>query len=212
MPSLSTTELRELFGAYHRGARAASDEELDEALGLVEHEQVIGTSYEPLLEAHHAAESIVYLPTPYPACRSFFHEVAPTSRDLVFDLGCGVGRLVLYGALTTQASFRGVEIVEPRYAAAKQAAARLLPCPIEIVHGNALEQDLETGTIFYAYRPFSPQTESTMLARFHAMAKQRPVTVGTYRLPPTLFDPQIFHRTDRGALQIYRSHPAWRSA
>ena len=131
--------------------------------------------------------------------------MAPQSRDLVVDLGCGGGRLVLYGALCTPARFLGVELIEPRCAAAQRAAARLSLTRVEIVQGNALDLELEPGTIFYLFRPFSSETEATVLGRLHDLAHRRAITVAAYRLLPTLFDSTVFDCTAIGDLRVYRS-------
>ncbi|RLB61426.1 MAG: hypothetical protein DRI90_11375 [Deltaproteobacteria bacterium] len=182
-----------------------AEAELDAALGLGEERQMMASSYDPRLESAHATESVVYLPTPYPVCRALFHTTAPQSRDLVVDLGCGSGRLVLYGALCTSARFLGVELIGQRCAAGQRTVTRLSLGQVEIVEGNVLDLDLEPGTLFYLFRPFSKETETTMMTRLHNLARRRAITVAAYRLLPTLFDPQIFDCTVIGDLRIYRS-------
>ncbi len=198
---------RELVRAYHLELRQVGEEQLDEALGLNEHKQVVHSSYEPALESRFASESVVYLPTPYPLCRTFFHAVELSERDLVVDLGSGVGRFLLYGALATAARFRGIELVAPRSDTAARCVSSLQLSQVEIVEGNVLEQDLSDGTVFYFYRPFSAQTEAQVVGRIHELARQKPLTVGACRLLPSLFDPELFERCDMGSLQIYRSRP-----
>ena len=194
-----------LFRAYHLEERPVAEAELDGALDLAEERHMVASSYDPQLESDYAAESVVYLPTPYPVCRAFFHATAPQSRDLVVDLGCGSGRLVLYGALCTAARFLGVELIGQRCAAGQRTVARLSLTQVEIVEGNVLDLALEPGTIFYLFRPFSRETEATMMARLHDLARRRAITVAAYRLLPTLFDSQVFDCTVIGDLRVYRS-------
>ncbi len=204
-PPTTAAAPRALFRSYHLEERAVAEDELDRALGLAEERRAVASSYDRALEKAHASESVVYLATPYPVCRALFHAVAPQSRDVVVDLGCGSGRLVLYGALCTPARFLGIELVESRCTAAQQAAARLSLAEVEVVQANALDLDLEVGTIFYLFRPFSSETETTVLGRLHDLARRRAITVAAYRLLPTLFDSTVFDCTTIGDLRVYRS-------
>lgn len=201
----SAAAAQALFRAYHREERSLSDDELDRALGLGPPQHDVRSSYDANLEARFVGESVVYLPTPYSICRAFFHATGPAKHDLVLDLGCGVGRLLLYGALTTEARFRGVEIVERRFRQGSQAATRLGLGQVEIIRGNVLDQDLEEVTVFYLFRPFSEATEAEVLTRLCALGRRRVITVGAYRLPPALLDPAVFEERGQGDLRIYRS-------
>jgi SAM-dependent methyltransferase len=195
---------RALLLRYHGGDDGVGAAELDEALGLASQTDAVRSSYEPALEARHPQESIVYLPTPYPVCRAFFHALALGPDDRVVDLGCGLGRLLLYGALVSPARFRGIELIARRIEPAREAVARLGLTQIELVEGNMREASLEDGTVFYAFRPFSEETEVAMLARFHELASRRAFVVAAYRLRPGLFDETLFDYRCLGDLSLYR--------
>jgi SAM-dependent methyltransferase len=194
--------LTELIGAFHREEREASDAELDAALGLPSWRAV---AEESVLEERHPGASVPGVPTPYVICRGLFHALALTRDDLFVDLGCGDGRVVFYGALTTPARFRGVELVAERAGLARANAARLGLPQVEIVHGDALALDLSEGSVFYAFRPFSPGSEPHMLARLHEEARRRPIVVAAHRMLPSLFDPEVFEPLSTGLLLIHRS-------
>ena len=199
------TRAQELLRRYHGGDDGIAADELDEALGLRSQAEAVTSSYEPALEARHPNESIVYLPTPYPVCRTFFHALALEEIDRVVDLGCGLGRLLLYGALVSPARFRGVELIARRLEPARAAATLLELDQIELIEGNMRETSLEDGTVFYAFRPFSEETENTMLARFHDLARRKAFVLGTYRLRLGLFDEGLFEHRYLGDLSIYRA-------
>lgn len=196
---------RELVRAYHDEQQDVAETELHAALGLSTERAAVATSYDAGLEEAHAGESVVYLGTPYPVCRALFRAVTLGKGDLVVDLGCGTGRLLLYGALCTPARFLGVELIPERCATAQRAVARLSLDQVEVVEGNALELDLREGTVFYLFRPFSSETESAMVSRLHDEAGRRPITVAANRLLPTLFDDELFDCSVLGDLRIYRS-------
>ena len=191
--------------AFHRGALDLSDEQLDAALGLGNQSWRWNPKRDDALQKRHPGESIVNVATPYAVCRRLFASLALQDDDVVFDLGCGEGRVVLYGAVTTAARFVGLELVQERAEAARQTAAELQLERVSIVHTNALDHDLSNATVLYAFRPFSIVTEAAMLAQLHRLGRQRMLTVATHRLQPSLFDANVFERSLDGALVLYRS-------
>jgi len=73
--------------------------------------------------------------------------------DTVVDIGAGDGRFLLHCASKTIARrCWGVEIDEERGGAAKQAIADLgLESRVQLIIGNALEQDYSDGTAYFLY-------------------------------------------------------------
>jgi SAM-dependent methyltransferase len=196
--ALDPTTARALVQTYHREERQPSASALDEALGLA------GPT-EPRRAPDDGSDTAPpHVATPYPVCRAFFGRVAPTARDLVVDLGCGTGRLLLYGGLTTPARMRGIEIVPERARVAAAAARRLELAKVSVQIGDVLETDWSDGTVFYAFRPFPPEVEAKVVERLHELACARPIVVAAHRMLPSLFDPAIFERRGRGDLRIYR--------
>jgi SAM-dependent methyltransferase len=190
---------RELVRAYHLEEREPTAQQLDGALGLRPPEPA-RTDQELVTEAFPS------LPTPYPVCRGFFCRTSPSADDLVVDLGCGSGRLVLYGALLSPARLRGIELDRGRFEVARRAVEQLGLSNATILRGDILEQDWTDGTIFYAFRPLPAETEPVVVERLHEIGRRRAITIGAYRMLPNLFDPTVFESTGRGSLRIYRSH------
>jgi len=201
----SLAAARELVRAYHEEVHPVAEDELDRMLGLGSESQAVASSYDASVEQVHAGESVVYLATPYPVCRALFRALWLGEGDLVVDLGCGTGRLVLYGSLCTPARFVGVELIADRWAVARAATQRLALERTEVVLGNAVDWDFGAGTVFYLFRPFSSATEATVVARLHAEARRRAITVAAYRLLPGLFDDGVFDLEVMGDLRLYRS-------
>ncbi len=195
----------DLLRGYHQGQKEVSDEALDEALQLPVQSWARSAADHPRLQANHPGESVVNVATPYDTCRRLFHALSLDGSDRVYDLGCGSGRVILYGGLLTPARFVGVELIEARAAEARAAAEALQLGHIQVEVGHVLDQAFDDGTVFYAFRPFSIETEADVLRRIHRIARQRPITLATYRMQPSLFDPHIFEREDHGALLIHRS-------
>ncbi len=205
MGSGEADRVRELFAAYHAEQRDPSDDELDAALGIPSHAQRWTPRQDTAIQARYTGESTVNVLTPYAICRGLFRELNVSADDLVIDLGCASGRVVLYGALVTDARFRGVELVAERAQQGIDAAERLGLTKVQFVVGNALDEDLSRGNVFYLFRPFSERTEAAVVAELHAQGRRRPITVATHRLQPSLFDPQVFTSTPFGALVLYRT-------
>lgn len=195
----------------HYAGALVSDEELDLALGLDRVDYDRAHDEEEEAETAHPGESVVHVATPFDRCRDFFATSRPTKDDVVFDLGCGVGRVVLYGALVCEARFVGVELVAGRAAVAADRARRLGLNRVEIVAGSALEIDVSRGTIFFLFRPFSPPVEREMLARLHALGRERAITLGAHRLLPNALDPEVFEGGGTGDLRIVRSRARGRA-
>jgi len=197
----------ELLRAYHReqlDEASSNDAQLDAALGLPESVWIPSAEH-GVLQARHPGESIVNLATPYAVCRGLFHALELGDEDRFIDLGCGDGRVLIYGAAVSSARFCGVELVAERARGAVERVKKLELERVTIVQGDVLEQDFGEGDVFYAHRPFSVETETEVLARIHDEARRRPIRVATHRLQPSLFDAALFERVMFGALIIYRS-------
>lgn len=74
-------------------------------------EEDTGTQY---INRYNYPERSKYQGTDYQVTRYLLNKVKPGPQDIVYDLGCGYGRVILYGALTTEARYRGIEIVGER--------------------------------------------------------------------------------------------------
>ena len=205
------SDARRAILAFHSAAPDNANEDdctemLDRALGLPPQRWSPSPARDSAHQQAHPGESIVNVATPYHVCRGFVEALAPSADDLVVDLGCGMGRFLMYGAITTPARFRGYEIISERVAIAKQSIDALdLSDRAEAIEANVLSQSLDEGNIFYLFRPFSVETEAEIFARLHTQARRRPVTVVTHRLQPSLFDLDVFERVSIATPQIHRS-------
>jgi SAM-dependent methyltransferase len=82
--------------------------------------------------------------------------LAPRPDMRVLDVGSGVGKLCIIGALTTSASWVGVERDANMIRAANKAATRLrLLHNVQFVHGDAHELDWSLFDSIYMFNPFA---------------------------------------------------------
>ena len=77
---------------------------------------------------------------------------APSAR--VLDVGSGVGKVCLIGALTTRATFVGVEQRKNLVEVSAEVAVRCGATRARFLHANMLDLDWSSYDAFYLYNPF----------------------------------------------------------
>ncbi len=176
--SLPVEELASLFQAWHQSNQPLGDRDIDRLLGFrweaVEAKLRIGKL---LLEF--GDELMFYDPTPYFMIRSLFRGLKPGKSDVFYDLGSGYGRVLIYGGMTSNATFRGIEVVPQRVAEADRVRERLNLRNVEFVRGNARDTDLEDGNLFFFYNPFFTETLQEVSGRLKSIAVQRAIRIAS---------------------------------
>jgi len=95
---------------------------------------------------------VVYVPTPEPVVQAMLKLAKPGPQDLIFDLGCGDGRIVIAAAKQYGARGVCVDIDPQRIAEARENARRAgVAGRIQIVQGDLFELDLGTATVITLY-------------------------------------------------------------
>lgn len=77
----------------------------------------------------------------------------------VLDVGAGVGKFCIVGALVTGASFTGVEERADRVAAARRAVAAFRVSSVTLVHGRMERVAFDSYDGFYFFNPFAEVLE-----------------------------------------------------
>lgn len=104
--------------------------------------------------------------------------LAPT--DVFYDLGSGLGQVVLLVHLLTGVRAKGVEI-EPAFCAfAQQQAQTLGLTDVAFINSDARTADYSDGTVFFMFTPFRGQLLQQVLARLQQEAQQRPIRLCTF--------------------------------
>ncbi len=94
----------------------------------------------------------VWLPTPMKQVHSMLSLADVGPDDLVFDLGCGDGRMVITAARSYGARAVGIEIDPLRYAWCQMMVTLWgVRDRVTIVYGNFFSQDLSTATVVTCY-------------------------------------------------------------
>lgn len=176
--SLRVEKLASRFQAWHQSNQPLNDHAIDRLLGFrweaVEARLRIGKL---LLEF--GDELLFYDPTPYAMIRSLFRGLKLGKPNVFYDLGAGYGRVLMYGGLTSQATFRGIEVVPQRVAEADRVRERLNLRNVELVRGNARDTDLEDGDLFFFYNPFFPETLREVSGRLKSIAGRRAIRIAS---------------------------------
>ena len=125
-------------------------------------------------------EMVFYQPTPARHIFDLIERAALTERDVVVDLGSGMGHVPLFVAACTPARTIGIEI-EPAYVdSARRCADALNLTRATFVAQDARCADLRQGTLFYLYTPFSGAILRAVLDALAAQARHRPIRVCTF--------------------------------
>jgi hypothetical protein len=123
---------------------------------------------------------IGYVPTPACAIFALLEHVHLNDNDVFYDLGSGLGRVVLMIGLLTTACSRGIEI-EPAFCAyAQQRADTLRLRRVAFINCDVREADYDDGTIFFMYTPFSGRMLQEVLDQLQEVARKRVIRIAAY--------------------------------
>ena len=100
----------------------------------------------------------------------------PSDEDVVYDIGCGMGRMLFAFSRRSVRKCIGIEISAEYAERARQNAKRLKgsKAPIEIIIADAVEADYSEGTIYCFFNPFGTKTLEVVLERIHQSVKRCP--------------------------------------
>jgi SAM-dependent methyltransferase len=169
-----------------------------------------------LHQRRYGFEQFTYEGTPYAYVRHFLHAINPTLSDVIYDLGCGYGKVVFYCALTTQAVAKGIEIVAERVGEAQAIKEKFSIEQAEFIRGNVTEQNFRDGTAFFLFNPFSDHAFWWVMEELHSIASDHTITIALWGggltekfatqdwLTPILYESPIFV-PDLHRLRIYKS-------
>lgn len=89
----------------------------------------------------------------------------PSNDDVVYDLGCGKGRVACHFAQQRVRKIVGIEISDLLCEIAKTNIQKLRNrrSPVEIINADVVTADLSDGTIFFLFNPFGERTLRSVL-------------------------------------------------
>ncbi len=171
--------LRQLFATYVGEATPPRDAVGYDCLDVFI-DALFGMHTEPVETAPLQVEMIGYQATPAHIVLDLLARVSLGADDVFYDIGAGVGRVVMLVGLLTTAHAKGIEH-EPAYCAyARERAADLRLARVSFGQGDARQADYSDGTVFFLYTPFRGAMLREVLDRLHDVARRRPITIATY--------------------------------
>jgi Methyltransferase domain len=125
-------------------------------------------------------EMVAYQPTPARHVFDLIACTALTERDVLFDLGSGLGHVALLASICTRAHCTGIEL-EPSYVECARKCARSLNLNnVRFIHGDVRAAEFSRGTVFYLYTPFTGAILRDALNALRKQAKKREIRICTF--------------------------------
>jgi len=125
-------------------------------------------------------EQYKYEGTPYNYIRYFLNLLKPGTNDTIYDLGCGYGRVVLYGALSCPSKFKGIEIIPERVMVANQIKMHFSIGNARFKQGNVLDFSYADGNIFFLFNPFQEETLAAVGNRLQKISMKKSLKIVTW--------------------------------
>jgi hypothetical protein len=145
----------------------ARDRAIEEHLGIAA----------PTLSASPPGEHLIgYHPSGVAPIVHALAEIPVSSDDVLIDLGAGLGKVVFLARLLTGATARGIEREAALVHRARVAAARL-ELDVDFTVADARDAELEDGTVFFFYAPFTGPVLAEVLCRLRAIAERHQIVV-----------------------------------
>ena len=142
--------------------------------GLFQLKRAPAATLAPTVEMVHCEE------TPARVLLDLIDHTPLTATDVFYDLGSGLGQVVLLVHLLTGVKAKGVE-VEPAFCAFAQAQAQDLGLTnVEFINSDARTADTGDGTLFFMFTPFRGQLLQRVLARLQQIAQHHPIRLCTF--------------------------------
>ncbi len=121
-----------------------------------------------------------YEPTPVSVILELFDQVRFSKDDVFYDLGSGLGKVVLLVHLLAGIPCIGVEY-EPAYCKyAAQRAAMLGLSGAIFINADARDVDYSKGTVFFLFNPFGGEIFNAVFAKLKEEAQSRQITICSY--------------------------------
>jgi histone methylation protein DOT1 len=124
-----------------------------------------------------AQDMVFYQPTPARHIFDLIDRIALTERDVLVDLGSGLGHVPLLVSICTSARSIGVEVEAAYVDCARRCAERLNRNNVTFLQQDARFADLSSGTVFYLYTPFTGNVLRTVLDRLQREAIGREIRI-----------------------------------
>jgi hypothetical protein len=125
-------------------------------------------------------EMVFYQPTPARHIFDLIHRTALTERDVLVDLGSGLGHVPLLAAICTNARSIGIELDAAYVDCARKSAKALNLNNVAFFQQDARKANLSDGTVFYLYTPFTGTILRAVLDSLQQEAASRKIRICSF--------------------------------
>ncbi len=148
---------------------------------------------------------VIFVPTPNDVVNKMLEMAAVTAKDVVYDLGCGDGRIVITAAQRNGARGVGIDIDPERIREANENAARAkVTDKVNFVLGDLFEADISEATVVTLYL----LTELNLKLRPKLMRDLRPGTrVVSHAFAMGNWKPERSESVSGSAVYLWRIPP-----
>jgi SAM-dependent methyltransferase len=169
--------------------------------------QVMLHRYDPSQDSsipyHHPAHNAPYIQTPDRVVAAFVEQAHATKEDVVYDLGCGDGRLVI--AIAEQSGCRGIgfdidpqRVIEARENAKKHHVESL----VQFEERDVYSVDLSKATVVVAY--LLPKMLEALIPQFDAMPSGSRIISHDFQIEGIVMDKAVDVRMETGDKNEHR--------
>lgn len=124
-------------------------------------------------------EMVFFQATPVQHILEMIDRARISETDVFFDLGCGLGKVLMLVSLLTGAASVGID-VEPAYCEYLRTRAQELGIrDIQVRNEDARQASFAEGTVFFMYHPFTGEVLELVLRKLRARAEGRPLRLCT---------------------------------
>jgi hypothetical protein len=127
-----------------------------------------------------ATDMVRYQPTPARHIFDLIQRTALTERDVLVDLGSGLGHVSLLTAISTGAHSIGIEIEASYVECARRIATKLNLSRVAFLNQDVRAADLSAGTVFYLYTPFKGAILRAVLDSLKREGSRRPIRICSF--------------------------------
>ena len=128
-------------------------------------------------ELPRSAEMVAYQPAPGRIILALLEQLRP--GDVFYDLGSGLGRVVIAAALLAAVRAKGIEF-QPSFCEYAARAAAVVKAEAEFIAMDAREAAFADGDVFFLYTPFRGALLQNVLTRLQGIAEHKPIRVCTF--------------------------------
>lgn len=126
------------------------------------------------------SDMVHYEPAPARLILELLDRAQVTSDDVFYDLGSGLGRVVLTVNLLSKIVSKGIEIDPLLHAIANRTTQQFGLAKAVFVQSDVRAVDLSDGTIFFLFTPFMGQMFRDVVAQLQRYTVTKPIKIFSY--------------------------------